>query len=266
MKNIFGVTIMVNVAGSGRGIVSGAYMEGATRIWMGCQTCSAGKSSVWNAGRWPNGQFECANCAAGKSCTVQFPAGIARRACSQSEGVPNAAQAACQACPANRYRHAEEIQVQGVGLILGTKCMPCPQGYEYYNWQKKSSAATCRSKDGVRDCCRLCLPNWYSTGEGTTCVQVDENKGTLQPYGASDKIACGIGEELVYCNTAGVCQSGKQISSSRKTGWRTCRKCSESNIQVSTLSNGVCVACADEQKDLAEDSKCVACSNCHVLC
>lgn len=198
---------------------------------------------------------------------IQFPAAdfntFACRACSLSEGVPNSAQGACEPCAAKRYQVAKEIQVLGVRVVVATECKACPEGYEYYNQQKKSATAPCRSIDGVRDCCKLCIPNYYSGGEGSSCAKVDENKGTLRPYGASGFKECGVGEELVYCSTAGVCESGRKLGSSRKIGWRTCRKCSESNIQRSG-SAGVCVACKEDE--LAETTdKCVACSNCHEL-
>ena len=180
---------------------------------------------------------------------------FACRACSKIAGVPTTSNT-CQLCAANEYQLASVVDTKkGYSLVLGTKCSTCGDGYEFFNWQTRSRTGVCRSTNPIHDCCRICLPNYYSTG-GKPCVKVPDSEGTLQPYGATTYGACGFGKQLVYCNSAGVCHESSKI------GWRTCRQCTDSNTQRALVSNG-CKSCASEQMDLtAQHDKCTSCSGC----
>jgi hypothetical protein len=67
------------------------------------------------------------------------------------------------------------------------------------------------------------------------------DKGTDTSFGAVQEKSCGIGEELVYCSTSGLCMTGDE---SRKIGWRTCRSCSFTETTRADGA-GVCKECAD---------------------
>jgi hypothetical protein len=181
------------------------------------------------------------------------------RACSKLDGVP--VNNVCTQCQSGQYQHAELVSlgyvwVLEIGtelkLIMATSCQYCPIGYEYYNHRDKGDKTPCRSLDGVRDCCRICQPNSFSTGNGARCTAVDKNKATKTPYGASEQYSCAVGEELVYCES-NLCRNAEE---SRSLGWRTCRSCSYTETTRADMDiAGVCKACASEKKDLGDKTK-----------
>jgi hypothetical protein len=195
------------------------------------------------------------------------------RACSKSAGVP--INNVCTQCKRTdtqvfeQYEHAEKVDVGVKGitsLIVATECKFCPAGYEYYNKDKSSDKVACRSMTGVLDCCRICLFNSYSAGKGARCTKVPNDKGTVTSFGASEPISCAVGEELVYCTTAGFCLNSVE---SRRIGWRTCRPCALSDTKRADIA-GVCKECKDEKMDLADKtiqtrSVCKLCSSCQQL-
>ena len=164
----------------------------------------------------PNAQFP-----------VQSYESFGCRACSKRDGVGKANNNACFQCQRDpvtlqyqQYQRAEYVAI-GSGLfslVMGTECQFCPAGYEFYNWKAQSPNVPCRSRNGVFDCCRICLPNSYSAGNGARCQPVASNQGTETSFGALQAKSCAVGEELVYCSTSGLCLSSTE---SRKIGWRT---------------------------------------------
>ncbi len=97
------------------------------------------------------------------------------RACSVQTGVPQ--KSVCTQCQQNagtkqyeQYQHAEKVEIGSASLqfflVVGTECKFCPPGYEYYNRKAGSDKTPCRSMNGVLDCCRICLPNSFSDGNG----------------------------------------------------------------------------------------------------
>jgi hypothetical protein len=209
---------------------------------------------------------------------VVFPAAsyelFGCRACPTSEGVGTANKNVCTDCQRNaltkqyeQYQHAEQVRTGTEFLfIVGTECRFCPPGYEYYNWKESSDKKPCRSTDGITDCCRICIPNSYSAGNGARCQPVAANVGTLTSFGAKEPKKCGAGEELVYCSTAGLCMTS---SESRKIGWRTCRSCTLTETTRAD-GEGVCKECALEKmhfgdKKMQPPTVCKQCSSCEQM-
>jgi len=197
------------------------------------------------------------------------------KACSIKDGVPQ--NYVCTQCQTNtvtkqfeQYQHAETVQIGSASLqfflVVGTECRFCPPGYEYWNHKDKGDKTPCRSINGVQDCCRICLPNSYSAGNGARCLKVASNQGTETSFGALQPKSCAVGEELVYCSTSGLCLSATE---SRRIGWRTCSPCSLSDTKRADGAVG-CKECADDKMDLADKSnqpatKCQQCSTCTQL-
>lgn len=189
------------------------------------------------------------------------------RACSVQNGVPQ--MFVCTQCQQNakqyeKYQHAEKVQIEGGNfLVVGTECRFCPPGYEYYNRKAGSDKTPCISMNGVLDCCRICLPNSFSAGNGARCQKIDVTQASTTSYGATAPKSCALGEELVYCSVAGLCMSTPKI------GWRACKSCSLTETSRADESkHGFCKECASEGKHLVDtttSNTCKQCSTCHAL-
>jgi len=193
------------------------------------------------------------------------------RACSVQTGVPK--DNVCTQCQQNaakqyeQYQYAEKVPIGsaslGFFLVVGTECRFCPPGYEYYNRKAGSDKTPCRSMNGVLDCCRICLPNSFSAGNGARCQKIDVTQASTTSYGATAPKSCGVGEELVYCSVAGMCMSTPKI------GWRTCKSCSDTETSRADISKpGFCKECVSEGQHLVDKTTfntCKQCSTCDGL-
>ena len=117
--------------------------------------------------------------------------------------------------------------------------------------------------NGTLDCCRICLPNSFSDGNGARCQKIDVTQASTTSYGATAPKSCALGEELVYCSVAGLCMSTPKI------GWRACKSCSLTETSRADESkHGFCKECASEGKHLVDtttSNTCKQCSTCDAL-
>ena len=204
------------------------------------------------------------------------------RACSELEGIPQ--NGVCTMCAKDtvgsytaftEYQHAEQVQMPAAlgynfKLVLGTRCVKCPAGYEYYNWKERNAHTPCRSINGVEDCCRICDINWFSSAPGNRCERALQDHATPRPFGSTSSYKCTTGhnllttgQELVYCNRED-CLAEAESAQSNKLGWRACRPCTFSDTKRS--SDAGCTQCSQENSDLRDPyGQCKTCGSCNML-
>jgi hypothetical protein len=184
------------------------------------------------------------------------------RACSSSEGVPQAS--VCTQCKLGEYQLLEKVQFikhthapewspamrQLTTIWTGVDCRACPEGHEIIYFP-------CRGVE--TSCCQACDINKYKAGTaGIKCIDVPEKHVTT-------KLSHG---KKIYVKSGGTkaepCGKGEQFKN--LDGWKTCLPCSLDNTYRAQALSG-CEPCNHEKEEhlAATDNNGESCKGC-TLC